>query len=469
MSRSTTFDLDAVRQRLDSSDDAAGLHPIGLSAVYSGTDTLSQLGSVVRDLIPRGPAGGVMLLTDSRPKLRTGEDVADLACTLLSDFAVDRVTLGGGQANVHANPATVAEAVDGATRARCLVSIGSGTIVDIGKVVAARRNLPHIVVQTATSVNGFADDQSVLLIDGVKRTTPSRWPDVLIIDAELISCAPRALNLAGIGDLVSMFTAPADWQLAFQLGMSDDYSATAVRLTREHGDDVLQSATALARADVSAVERVAHVLTLSGISMGVAGTTAPSSGMEHTVSHLIDMAMNQLGVESAYHGAQVGVSAVVAATVWRRVLTRVDAGPIALQIPDAAEMSTRVHAAFTAIDPSGRMAAECWRLYSRKLARLVAILDRMESVDWARVARSAREVLADPDVIAHSLSAAGAPATFSALDPPVDPSTVRWALRNCHLMRDRFTVADLAVLLGMWEETDLDEILDVSTAIGERR
>ena len=54
--------------------------------------------------------------------------------------------------------------------------------------------------------------------------------------------------------------------------------------------------------------------------MGVAGTTAPCSGMEHTVSHLIEMAAMQAGHEPALHGAQVGASSVVAALLWRRVL-----------------------------------------------------------------------------------------------------------------------------------------------------
>ena len=67
-----------------------------------------------------------------------------------------------------------ARAATAAARGRrgLILSVGSGTIADIGKVVSARLGLPHVVVQTAASVNGFSDDQSVLLVDGVKRTTP---------------------------------------------------------------------------------------------------------------------------------------------------------------------------------------------------------------------------------------------------------------------------------------------------------
>ena len=77
-----------------------------------------------------------------------------------------------------------------------------------------------MAVQTATSVNGYADSFSVLLHRGVKRTTPARWPDTLLIDAAILRAAPPELNLAGVGDLMAMFTATADWYLAS--AMTDD-------------------------------------------------------------------------------------------------------------------------------------------------------------------------------------------------------------------------------------------------------
>ena len=80
---------------------------------------------------------------------------------------------------------------------------------DIGKDTTHRAgDVPLVVVQTAVSVNAFSDDMSVLVRDGVKRTTPSRWPDALVIDLDVIADAPPAMNRAGFGELASMFTAP---------------------------------------------------------------------------------------------------------------------------------------------------------------------------------------------------------------------------------------------------------------------
>jgi len=52
-----------------------------------------------------------------------------------------------------------------------------------------------------------------------------------------------------------------------------------------------------------------------------------------------------------------------------------------------------------------------------------------------------------------------APARFADLPAPVDEAQARWAVANCALQRRRFGVADLAMLLGAWEDDDVDAVL----------
>jgi glycerol-1-phosphate dehydrogenase [NAD(P)+] len=312
-------------------------------------------------------------------------------------------------------------------------------------------------------VNGYADDQSVLLIDGVKRTTPTRWPDALVADTQVLAEAPLQLNVAGVGDLLAMFTAPADWRIANLLGMSDLYAEDLVAMVREHGPALLAAAPLLRSADASAIELMAKVLTLSGVGMGLAGTTAPASGAEHTVSHLIEMAATRRGERSAYHGAQVGAAAVLAALVWRHVRQRVQAGARLMRCPTEEQMRPRVLQAFSALDPSGAMAEECWRDYKRKLGRWRDRHGDADLLDPALLDDAAR-LLEEPDVLRAALERSGGPARMEELVPPVDAQTARWALANCHLMRDRFTVVDLAFLLGIWQAADVDAVLAAAGA-----
>ncbi len=464
---SDNFDLAELKVRLSSAPDSALLKPLGIQAIALGSNALDRLPELVaRFASSRAP---VALLSDSVAKRRGNEDLMSAVEERLAGLgAVRRAALGGRSHRVHADRETLDHARDLVAGASCLVTVGSGTVVDIGKAVsAAHGGMPHVVVQTATSVNGFADDQSVLLVEGVKRTTPTRYPDALIADAEILVGAPAPLNVAGVGDLLAMFSAPADWMLAAELGMADFYAPTAVTMVRSHGDAVLAAAPGLTAGDPASAIIVARALTLSGISMGVAGTTAPASGMEHTVSHLIEMAMNQRGVDAAFHGAQVGVSTIASALLWEKVHARLRAdGAHSLAYPGAEAMERQVRAAFAALDPSGAMAEECWRQYSRKLVRWTAARDVVAGIDWRALAGRVAPLLSPPGDLAGSLASAGAPTRFGLLDPPAEPGLVRWALENCHLMRDRFTVADLAFFLGMWTPEHVDELLVEAAELG---
>jgi glycerol-1-phosphate dehydrogenase [NAD(P)+] len=354
-----------------------------------------------------------------------------------------------------------------AAGAGALVTVGSGTLADIGKAASKQLGgLPHVIVQTATSVNGFADDQSVLLVDNVKRTVPTRWADALIADTEVLAGAPARLNAAGVGDLMAMFTAPADWQLATLLNMGSGYSPRLVAMVRDCGPDLLRAAARLADRDPQAIECVARILTLSGITMGAAGTTAPSSGAEHTISHLIEMAGNRLGRPSAFHGAQVGASTVLAALVWQRVRGLLTSGPVRLRFPADDELEPMVRTAFDQVDPTGTMSEECWRLYRTKLARWRDNSDRLVRTDWAEVEAAVAPLLLEPGVLVDALASAGSPTRFSELDPPVPPDTAAWALANCHLMRDRFTIVDLAWFLGAWNADVAQDVLAEARRLG---
>jgi glycerol-1-phosphate dehydrogenase [NAD(P)+] len=460
-------DLDALRAQLSDAHEATDLRPLGLGDVLLGAGALAQLTEVVTEL--RRTGGDVVVLADTRPMEGPhGELKAGVVGALGgAGLPVRRVTIGDAHAVTHADAVTIETAARATDGADVLVSVGSGTVADVGKALSARATaLAHVIVQTAASINGFADDQAVLLVDGVKRTMQAQWPDVLLIDTDVISRAPAELNRAGLGDLLASYTAPADWLLARLVGQDDRYSPAAVALVRSYVDPVLEGAAGIGEGDPVALENLAGALTLGGISMGVAGVTAPGSGMEHTVSHLIEMA-ERPGELGALHGAKVGALSVLATMLWARVRAVVRSGGLArLRFPDEGTMRERVLAAFVEVDPSGRMGEECWREYARKLDRWDAARERLWAVapQWPAFDLALDGVLAEPERLVGALRAAGAPCRLRQLGIP--DQTVRWALANCHLMRDRFTVADLAFFLGIWDEHEVQRLLDAAAELG---
>jgi glycerol-1-phosphate dehydrogenase [NAD(P)+] len=380
--------------------------------------------------------------------------------------------VGPSDGRVHADEQTVAAAAMAANGAGCVLTVGSGTITDIGKA-AAPASAMLICVQTATSVNGYADPFSVLLRHGVKRTTPTRWPDALVIDPAVLASAPAELNRAGLGDELAMFTATADWYLASVLDGTPGTDATGhagddplwhpdvAWLTRSRGGDLAHLAAHLGTAD--GLAGLARILTLSGIAMGVAGSTAPASGMEHAISHLLEMATDARGDPGCLHGAQVGVSSIVGATTWEFVRTRISErgfNPIA-RLPDPDEARDQIERAFAWLDPSGGMAAECFAGYAVKLNALARCAGSLTPLadGWDAHDGVFSELLAEPGFIRETLTTAGLPVTFSQLDNPVSAETARWAVAACALQRRRVSVADLAMLLGAWDDDAIDQVL----------
>ena len=205
-----------------------------------------------------------------------------------------------------------------------MVSIGGGTITDIGKVAsAATGSVPLVVVQTAASVDGFTDDVSVLLRNGVKRTTPSRWPDIVLADVDTIDQAPLAMNVAGFGELNSTFTAPADWLLAALVGVDTSFHQAPIRMLEEVGAGLADWSVDLGRSP-EATARLTRALAIRGIATGISGGTACLSGVEHLVSHMLDLSNGAAHRPIGLHGAQVGAASVVAATAWQLLFDRLE-------------------------------------------------------------------------------------------------------------------------------------------------
>jgi len=456
--------IDAVTRRLADSPRPERLRPIGLRHIVQGPDVLGGLPELVRSLAGTGP---VLVLADGVPMQRAGIDLKAHVVELLADLDAQLVTIGDGGHEVHADMETVAIATAALAGAGCVVSVGSGTICDIGKkATEGPAPIPYVVVQTACSVNAFSDDMAVLLIHGAKRTLPSHWPDALVIDLGVIADAPPILNQAGVGELSSMFTAPADWRLADILGLDAGYDEALVGLFRDDGEELEQVAVGVAAGDLAALGWLCDRMTRGGLALGVAGRTAPLSGAEHAVSHLLDMAAIRTGVPTGLHGAQVGVASVVVAALWQDILDGFDVERVLDAPPTPGAARERIERTFGVFDPTGEMAGECWRLYQRKLSAWTTSVDAREAfvAGWPGHRETLASGLLSPERIAAGLRAAGAPVTFSDLGANRD--TARWAVSAAHLLRDRFGVLDLVDLTGRWTDVDVDRVLARAAAAG---
>ncbi|WP_395662828.1 iron-containing alcohol dehydrogenase [Aestuariivirga sp.] len=451
-------DLDGLRQALKPLDPEGRLKPLGLKrVVISGTAHL-EVAAALREALGRPSSASVVILTDKTPILRAGERLSALVASQLADgFSARLACLDDGHDNLHADETVLAMAAEKAKGADAIVTIGSGTMTDIGKIAADRNGgIPHVAVQTAASVDGFTDNVSVILRNGVKRTVPSRWPTIVLADVVTIGTAPLKLNTAGFGEAISLFTAPADWYLSSLLGLDSTFHPAALAMLQAAAAEPPGWSSGLATGEPASIRELTRLLAVRGIVSGVADTTACLSGVEHVISHMLDLHHAAHHEAIGLHGAQVGVASLIAAKLWRRAIETDLIRPGLLNKPDIAKIEARIEKAFSHLGPG--IVEECQQDARAKHAKVIANWDRFVSVtgDWQRHAAAFGKLVLPAEALRSALSSSGGPSAFQKLDPVIPPGLARWATANCFLMRNRFNLVDLLDMMGLWT----DELID---------
>ena len=98
---------------------------------------------------------------------------------------------------------------------QAIVAVGGGVAVDVGKYVAFLNRVPVIAVPTAISNDGFASPGASLRSDGNRVSAPATIPFGVVIDTTVIRNSPPRFIYSGIGDLISKYSAIADWKRSY--------------------------------------------------------------------------------------------------------------------------------------------------------------------------------------------------------------------------------------------------------------
>lgn len=205
--------------------------------------------------------------------------------------------------NLHADEKALDEANSGLPKdCDLILAVGAGTVHDIARFVAFKRNIPFVSVPTAPSVDGFVSPVAALTLRGVKVTVPAAPPIAAIADTDVLALAPERLISAGFADLLGKYTALADWKIS-HLVTGEYYCAHIAALEEAALKECLNSAGGLRLGQAEAVENLMYGLLLSGLAMLLAGSSRPASGAEHHISHFLEVTEQN----DALHGEKVGV------------------------------------------------------------------------------------------------------------------------------------------------------------------
>lgn len=368
----------------------------------------------------------------------------------------------GADGRPHADEQSLGSVERAVTGVDLAVSVGSGTLTDLGKLAAYRSKVPFYAVATAASMNGYASAIAAVTVRGLKRTISCAQPLAIVADLSILRRAPAELGASGFGDLSSKPTSLADFRLAGRL-RGDYYCPVAERVVYEAERRAADSAEGVRGGDPAAMAALIEALILSGISMKLVGSSGPASGGEHLISHLLDMTAAERGRRQNWHGAQVGVCTLVTAALYER-LREMD--PEAIEIegivsrrPERAALERRIR------QQHGARAEEVIEQCLQKELgpdELRAELGDLRS-NWSRIWEGLGDTLRPAALIRDRLQAAGAPVTVGELG--LTPEQMSNAYLRAREIRNRFSVLDLAYDLGVLESFR-DEVLGRSGCLG---
>lgn len=191
-----------------------------------------------------------------------------------------------------------------------IIGIGSGVINDIGKIIAAMTGHRYIIVATAPSMDGYASATSSMARDGLKVSLPSKCPDAVCADLDILCRAPMRMLQAGVGDMIAKYISICEWRLA-QLIVGEYYCDTVAKIVKAALDKCVRFAGGLISRDPEAVKAVMEGMVISGIAANYAGVSRPASGVEHYFSHVWDMRGLEFGTPVDMHGIQCGTAVLL--------------------------------------------------------------------------------------------------------------------------------------------------------------
>ena len=95
-----------------------------------------------------------------------------------------------------------------------VIGIGGGVAVDVAKFIGAKGNAKVTAFPTIISTDCMFTSSTAVREEGMVKYIPTKKPDELIIDYDILLEAPYHLNAFGWGDVLSIHTALWDWKLS---------------------------------------------------------------------------------------------------------------------------------------------------------------------------------------------------------------------------------------------------------------
>lgn len=211
-------------------------------------------------------------------------------------------------------------------------SVGGGLTADAAKYIAAKLNLPLVVLPTALSVDAFLTAASGIRRDGCVIYVETKPPENLILDLDVISAAPESIRAAGITDVLSIATGSWDWKFAHERGKNPagmEFIPWVYDNAQSILDGALDCAEAAGRGDHDGLKTLFDCLALEVQLCNQVGHARPEEGSEHYFAYAVE---NEMG-HGLPHGDLVGPGILLFARLQGQDTARLEKALRACHIP----------------------------------------------------------------------------------------------------------------------------------------
>lgn len=195
------------------------------------------------------------------------------------------------------------------SQVRAIYAVGNGAPVEAGKLIAARNDVPLIVVPTALdSLHMLLPDAHMLKTENehsvveVEHTGPAAE---ILIDWNMIQSAPEATRGAGIVDVLSVITGLLDWRYAAQKGKNpreQRFESWAASVASDLAKQAIKSAAAIGQGHRDALHTLLNLMMMVTQLNNQLQHSRAQQGSEHYLAHALS-AITQFRTP---HAATVG-------------------------------------------------------------------------------------------------------------------------------------------------------------------
>ena len=333
--------------------------------------------------------------------------------------------------------------------AQYLLALGSGVICDLVKHAATKLDIPYVLLATAPSMNGYTSSMAALTDGGIKKTLMVKPAHAVFADIDILKRAPSRMVQSGLGDIVSKSICNADWKLS-QLVKRTFFCPLPFRITDKSEHRYLEAAEEIGRRSADGIRILTDGIMRSGLSMTIIGTSTPSSGAEHFLSHYWDLEALKEGKPKHFHGTQVGVATLIVLDLYEWIrnfpVKKLNSSDLRKHYPNREDAEGLIESRF------GRYAEGIKQQFFPKYLPWEQKKEEIEFIieNWDSLWEELEPYIRKKNPVQRALKSSGAPVSYKELGKTRDEAVN--ALLYARFIRGRYTILDLLADLGILEE-----------------